>query len=87
MTQLDNLIRYLEKLIRDERPTHRRGQSHIDYKKDYTALLLNCYVKKDKKAEIKEFLTIKNAAETPIFDVDTAIEVCRQQDSTRQHAI
>ena len=87
MTQLDNLIRYLEKLIRDERPTYRRGQSHIDYKKDYTALLLNCYVKKDKKAEIKEFLTIKNAGDTPIFDVDTAIEVCRQQDSTRAHAI
>ena len=49
--------------------------------------MLNCYVKKDKKAEIKEFLTIKNASEQPIFDVDTAIEVCRQQDSTRQHAI
>jgi len=76
VTQLDNLIRYLEKLIRDEKPSHRRGQSHINYKKDYTALLLNCYVKKDKKAEIKEFLTIKNT-DTPIFDVDTAIEVCR----------
>ena len=84
---MDNLIKYLEKLIRDEKTSLRKGQSHIDYNKDYTALLLNCYVKKDKKAEIKEFLTIKNASEQPIFDVDTAIEVCRQQDSTRQHAI
>ena len=58
---MDNLIRYLEELIRgDEKREKRRGQSHNDYKKDYTALLLNCYVKKDKKAEIKEFLTIKN---------------------------
>jgi len=81
------LIKYLEKLIRDEKSSQRKGQSHIDYNKDYTALLLNCYVKKDKKAEIKEFLTIKNATEQPIFDVDTAIEVCRQQDSTRMHAI
>ena len=82
-----HLIKYLEKLIRDEKSAQRKGQSHIDYNKDYTALLLNCYVKKDKKAEIKEFLTIKNATDQPIFDVDTAIEVCRQQDSTRQHAI
>ena len=74
---MDNLIRYLEELIRDEKRTTRRGQSHNDYKKDYTALLLNCYVKKDKKAEIKEFLTIKNPNDQPIFDVDTAIEVCR----------
>lgn len=49
--------------------------------------MLNCYVKKDKKAEISQFLTIKSATEQPIFDVDTAIEVCRQQDSTRMHAI
>ena len=74
MTQLDNLIKYLEKLIRLEK--NRRNQSHIDYNKDYTALLLNCYVKKDKKAEIKDFLTIRNSEQT-IFDVDTAIEVCR----------
>ena len=74
---MDNLIRYLEELIRNEKSTQRRGQSHNDYKKDYTALLLNCYVKKDKKAEIKEFLTIKNDKDPTIFDVDTAIEVCR----------
>lgn len=77
VTQLDNLIKYLEKLIRDDKASKHRGQSYIDYNKDYTALLLNCYVKKDKKAEIKDFLTIKREDEQPIFDVDTAIEVCR----------
>ena len=81
------MIKYLDRLIRDEKQSQRRAQSHIDYNKDYTALLLNCYVKKDKKEAIKDFLNIKNGEETPIFDVDTAIEVCRQQDSTRQHAI
>ena len=63
-----------------------QSSSITDYNKDYTALLLNCYVKKDKKNEIKEFLTIHNDQE-PIFDVDTAIEVCRQQDLTREYAI
>ena len=63
VTQLDNLIKYLEKLIRDDKASKQRGQSFINYNKDYTALLLNCYVKKDKKAEIKDFLTIKNADE------------------------
>ena len=63
-----------------------QSSSITDYNKDYTALLLNCYVKKDKKAEIKEFLTITNDQQ-PIFDVDTAIEVCRQQDLTREYAI
>ena len=63
-----------------------QSSSITDYNKDYTALLLNCYVKKDKKNEIKEFLTITNDTQ-PIFDVDTAIEVCRQQDLTREYAI
>lgn len=78
------MIKYLEQLIRYKPKGD--GRSHIDYNKDYTALLLNCYVKKDKKVEINQFLTIKDS-EPPIFDVDTAIEVCRQQESTRMHAI
>ena len=77
MTQLDNLIKYLEKLIREPKNMQMQSSSITDYNKDYTALLLNCYVKKDKKQEIKEFLTITNDQQ-PIFDVDTAIEVCRQ---------
>jgi hypothetical protein len=86
VTQLDNLIKYLEKLIREPKNMQMQSSSITDYNKDYTALLLNCYVKKDKKAEIKEFLTINDNTQ-PIFDVDTAIEVCRQQDLTREHAI
>ena len=86
MTQLDNLIKYLEKLIREPKNMQMQSSSITDYNKDYTALLLNCYVKKDKKQEIKEFLTITNDQQ-PIFDVDTAIEVCRQQDLTREYAI
>ena len=81
VTQLDNLIKYLEKLIKETK------DHHTSYNKDYTALLLNCYVKKDKKDAIAEFLKIKKTSDKPIFDVDTAIEVCRQQDSTRDHAI
>ena len=76
VTQLDNLIKYLEKLIREPKNMQMQSSSITDYNKDYTALLLNCYVKKDKKQEIKEFLTITNDQQ-PIFDVDTAIEVCR----------
>ena len=44
-------------------------------------------MKKDKKDAIADFLKIKKSSDKPIFDVDTAIEVCRQQDSTRDHAI
>ena len=49
MTQLDNLIKYLEKLIREPKNMQMQSSSITDYNKDYTALLLNCYVKKDKK--------------------------------------
>jgi hypothetical protein len=55
-----------------------------DYNKDYTALLLNCYVKmkqKDKISELIEKSESKNNGES-IFDIDTAIEVCRQQEET-----
>jgi hypothetical protein len=55
--QLDNLIKYLEKLIHgpqggmssgDQARTEAELASISDYNKDYTALLLNCYVKKEK---------------------------------------
>lgn len=51
--QLDNLIKYLEKLIRGTGSgTDNRTEAELatmaDYNKDYTALLLNCYVKKEK---------------------------------------
>lgn len=59
-----------------------------DYNKDYTALLLNCYVKmkqKDKISELIEKSEQKNNGES-IFDIDTAIEVCRQQEETLDQA-
>jgi len=53
--QLPNLIRYLERLI--ETPTvSAKSMQNIntmgDYNKDYTALLLNCYVKMKQKDKI-----------------------------------
>ena len=47
VTRIENLIKYLEKLIREN------NKNQIStYNKDYTALLLNCYVKKDKQQKI-----------------------------------
>lgn len=59
-----------------------------DYNKDYTALLLNCYVKlkqKDKITQLIERSQSQHKAES-IFDINTAIEVCRQQDETLDQA-
>ena len=47
--------------------------------KDYTALLLNCYIKQKKTKQLKEFVDDKNFEENMI-DVDTAIEVCKDTD-------
>lgn len=48
--QLENLIAYLEKLT--ENPDKQLNDA-ADYNKDYTALLLNCYVKKEKFEKIR----------------------------------
>ena len=52
--QLHNLIEYLEKLI--DSPSSQRHQANLsslaDYNKDYTALLLNCYVKTKRPEKI-----------------------------------
>lgn len=61
-----------------------------DYNKDYTALLLNCYVKKEQFGQIKTFIddAIKSKSKKNlIFDVTTAIEVCREHKDTREQAI
>jgi hypothetical protein len=62
--QLPNLIKYLEKLI--ETPTV-SSSSNIqnvntlgDYNKDYTALLLNCYVKMKQNDKISELISKSN---------------------------
>ena len=49
-----------------------------DYNKDYTALLLNCYVKTKQKEKINELIQKQSSNQSDsIFDVETAIEVCR----------
>lgn len=55
-----------------------------NYNRDYTEILLSCYIKKEEIEKIKDFLKTREEsrqkvpAKDPIFDVDTAIEVCRQ---------
>jgi len=59
-----------------------------DYNKDYTALLLNCYVKNKQQVKIQELIKKSETASSgdSIFDIDTAIEVCRQQEETLDQA-
>ena len=56
--------------------------SLADYNKDYTALLLNCYVKTKKPEKITQLIDKASSTgvggKETIFDVATAIEVCRQ---------
>ena len=72
---LDLLIEYLEKLI--ETPIT-KNNNLLGNNKDYTALLLNCYLKQQKKEKIEEQM-IKDRGSDSIFDVETAIDVCRQK--------
>lgn len=79
--QLPNLIKYLEKLI--ETPTSSSANIQNvntlgDYNKDYTALLLNCYVKMKQNEKISNLIAKSAHSGDSIFDIDTAIEVCRQ---------
>lgn len=93
MPQLDNLIKYLEKLIKGSSSLENRTEAELasmsDYNKDYTALLLNCYVKKEKFQAISDFVNqdVGKDQKTMHFDVATAIEVCRQHSSTLKQAI
>lgn len=81
--QLSNLIKYLERLILS--PAGSLSESAFnqkDYHKDYTTLLLNCYVKMDETHKIKELIERLDEEQPQMFDIDTAIEVCRQQSKT-----
>jgi len=65
--------------------------SLADYNKDYTALLLNCYVKTKKPEKISHLIekassSASSSSKDTIFDVATAIEVCRQQEDTLEQA-
>ncbi|XP_058057321.1 vacuolar protein sorting-associated protein 11 homolog [Anopheles bellator] len=50
---------------------HEQGQATADH----TTLLLNCFTRLDRTAQLKEFL--KNDQKSNLFDVDVAIKVCR----------
>ena len=82
------MIGYLSVLIHNE-DVYKQANSfaQVDYNKDYTALLLNCYMKKEQFDKIKELIDRANQSATKrdkeggktvtIFDAATAIEVCR----------
>jgi hypothetical protein len=57
VAMLDNLIEYLSVLIHNE-DVYKQTSSHtqVDYNKDYTALLLNCYMKRESYDKIKELI-------------------------------
>ena len=72
---LDLLIEYLERLI--ETPIT-KNNNLLGNNKDYTALLLNWYLKQQRKEKIEQQMT-KDRGSDSIFDVETAIDVCRQK--------
>ncbi|MCQ2817543.1 MAG: hypothetical protein MJ252_09795 [archaeon] len=74
--KLDFLISYLEKLVKNETMAKNCKKEEM---RDYTALLLNCYIKQKKVSKLKEFVDQKDVG-TQI--VETAIEVCKDTKET-----
>lgn len=70
---LPYLVKYLEKLV--ESAARATG---ILSNKDYTALLINCYIKLGKVEKVQHL--IHSSPGAPIFDVPVVIESCRQQE-------
>jgi len=70
------LIKYLEELTKS--CFHNRKEAGEF--KDYTALLLNCYVKMKMHDKIKELT--QNMEKNSAFDMNTVIDICRQQPET-----
>ena len=71
------MIDYLEELEKNESFKARDPEEL----KDYTALLLNCYIMQEKFNKLKEFVDSKDK-DFPIQDVTTAIEVCLESQNT-----
>ena len=70
-SKLDYLIQYLESLEQNN-----IFQANDDpNKKNYTTLLLNCYIMQEKIPKLKEFMNSKGN-EFPIEIIKTAIDVC-----------
>jgi hypothetical protein len=76
-SKLEYLILYLEALHKDEQFKLRDP----DEMKDYTALLLNCYIKQKKTAKLTQFVDAKNITDQ-LLNVETAIEVCKDTNQT-----
>jgi hypothetical protein len=72
-SKLDFLILYLEALHKDELFKNRPDPDEM---KDYTALLLNCYIKQKKIKKLEKFVDGKSITDQ-LLDVETAIEVCK----------
>ena len=72
-SKLDVLISYLDALNKDV--TFRKNTPPEEMK-DYTALLLNCYIKQKKIKELEKFVEQKDILEQPKV-LETAIEVCK----------
>ena len=71
-SKLDFLIKYLEKLLDNEIFKKNCDSEQL---KDYTALLLNCYIKQKQTQKLKKFVDDKKLND-PI-SIKTAIEVCK----------
>ena len=71
-SKLDFLIKYLEKLLDNETFKKTCDSEQL---KDYTALLLNCYIKQKQTQKLKKFVDDKKLND-PI-SIKTAIEVCK----------
>ena len=72
-SKLDVLISYLDALNKDV--TFRKNTPPEEMK-DYTALLLNCYIKQKKIKDLEKFVEQKDILEQPKV-LETAIEVCK----------
>ena len=74
-SKLDYLIEYLEALEKNEKFQKRK----IDELKDYTTLLLNCYIMQEKSTKLKEFIE-KNKT-LPKNIIKSSIDVCLETDT------
>jgi len=74
-SKLDYLIKYLEALHKENAFKFR---CHKEMK-DYTALLLNCYIKQKQIIKLKEFVDGKEIS-AQLINVETAIQVCKDTD-------
>ena len=71
-SKLNHLIEYLEALQNNE---EFKKNCNNDRLKDFTALLLNCYIKQKQIKKLKDFVEKKNIKDE--VTIKTAIEVCK----------